>query len=72
MRNVIDQERLEPLFTLANKLLRAANQSQPVELTHYGYFEFVGDILGNIPTPQCSQYRLTHAGCHSLFVNLAG
>lgn len=39
------QDRLEALFGLANALLlRSANQTRPVELTHYGHFEHRADV----------------------------
>lgn len=72
MKNMsFDQEKLEPLFELADNMLRTTNQSQSIKLTHYGYFEFVDDIVGYTPTPRCSQNRLTDLACHSLFDNLA-
>lgn len=68
---VFDQDKLEPLFEQANTFLRTTNQSQPVELTHFGCFEFTDGIVRYIPTSQCSQTQLAHQACHSLFGNLA-
>lgn len=40
---VFTHEKLEPLFEIANGLLRTENQTQPAQLTHYGHFEFLNE-----------------------------
>lgn len=37
---IFAQDRLEPLFDFANTLIRTEDKPQPVELTHYGHFEY--------------------------------
>lgn len=45
---VFTQEKLEPLFEAANGLLSTKNETQPVELTHYGRFEPGSDVDKNV------------------------
>lgn len=37
---IFTHDKLESLYGVANSMLRSENQTQPVELTHYGHFEF--------------------------------
>lgn len=42
---VFTQDKLEGLFEIANRWLRSDNKTQPVELTHYGHFELLHQVV---------------------------